>query len=61
MATVTVIVMIIITTSTSASTSIRPSPAHAQIVGGKDTRGAANSREKNRTMWAQLFGEKVDS
>jgi hypothetical protein len=61
MATVTVIMMVIIATSTTASASIRPSPARAQIVGGKDTRWAANSREKNRTMWAQLFREKVDS
>jgi hypothetical protein len=61
MAAVAVIVMVIIATSTTASTSIRPPPAHAQIVGGKDTMWVANSREKNRTVRAQLFWEKVDS
>jgi hypothetical protein len=49
-----------IATSTTTTSSTGPSPSPAYIFGGKDTRWAANSREKDRTVWAQLFREKVD-
>jgi hypothetical protein len=57
----TVIVVIPIATSTSASATTGASPASTEIFGCKDTRWAANSREEDRTVWTQLFGEQVDS
>jgi hypothetical protein len=50
--------VIAITTSTSTSTASVPSST--QVLGREDARWAMHRRKKNRTVWAQLLGEKID-
>lgn len=49
--------LVAITTSASAA----PTPSSTQVVGRENARWATHSRKKDRTVWAHLLGEKIDS